>query len=120
MMPPRRLSPNVCIQTKVYPKPPIKTNFHSNNHPLKPSPPSLKLQRTQPLTTFQKFNYSRPTYPPPQQVPVKAVEVTTNLTPTHLHHLHRKSTRVKLSSTKSKFKIGMKQKKMNPRLRRAS
>jgi hypothetical protein len=116
-MPPRRLSPNIYIQTKVYPKPHIKTNLHSNNHPLKPSPPSLKLQRTQPLTTFQKFNYNRPTYPLPQQVPVKAVEVTTTLTPTHLH---RKSTRAKLSSTKSKSKIGMKQKKMNPRLRRAS
>jgi hypothetical protein len=35
---------NICIQMKAYPKLPTKTILHSNNHPLKPSQQSLKLQ----------------------------------------------------------------------------
>jgi hypothetical protein len=98
---------------KAYPKPPIKTNPHSNNHPLKPFPPSPKLQSTRPSAAFQKLNYRKPTCPPTQRAPTKAAEVTNTSTPTHLHHLrHRKSTRVKLSLTKSKSKIGTKKKKM--------
>jgi hypothetical protein len=52
--------------------------------------------------------------------PPKLAGVISTSTLTLLHHLRRKSTRVKLSSTKSKSKIGTKQKKMKLRLRRMS
>jgi hypothetical protein len=45
------------------------------------------------------------------------MEVISTSTPTLLHHLrHNKSTRVKLSPTKSKSKTGMKRMKMKLRL----
>jgi hypothetical protein len=49
----------------------------------------------------------------------KPAEVITTSAPTLLHHLHHcKSTKVKLSSTKSKSKTGTKQEKMSQRVRR--
>jgi hypothetical protein len=66
---------NASIQTKVYTKPPPKTN-QQPTHPLKPYPPSSKDLNIQPSVTSPNSSYTnQPQCPLQQWVPARIVEV---------------------------------------------